>query len=156
MAQALATRISKERPLVIPTTSRKVLVVVGSANAVSHEQCDAVEGIAGVTVLRTPIARTQDSSGTLHNLVQDAASALKTGDFGAVIATGGDTMEAILDGLGIHCIALSGEVETGFPVGLSDHAGQPLILGMKAGGFGTADTLANAVKHLTKLKERTA
>ncbi|MEP1614493.1 MAG: four-carbon acid sugar kinase family protein [Roseobacter sp.] len=156
MAQALAKRISKERPLVVPTTARKVLVVVGSANAVSHEQCDLVEGIAGVTVLRAPIARTQDSSGTLHNLVQDAARALETGDYGSVIATGGDTMEAILDSLGIHSFALSGEVEAGFPVGLSQYAGQPLILGVKAGGFGTADTLTNAVKHLTKLKERTA
>ncbi|MEO9652253.1 MAG: four-carbon acid sugar kinase family protein [Roseobacter sp.] len=156
MAQALAMRISKERPLGVPTTARKVLVVVGSANAVSHEQCDLVEGIAGVTVLRAPIARTQDSSGTLHNLVQDAARALETGDYGSVIATGGDTMEAILDGLGIHSFELSGEVEAGFPVGLSEHGGQPLILGMKAGGFGTADTLANAINHLTKLKERTA
>ena len=156
MAQALAKRISKERPLVVPTTSRKVLVVVGSANAVSHEQCDLVEKVSGITVLRTPVARTQDSSTTLHNLVQTAVRTLETGDYGAVIATGGDTMEAILNGLGIHCFALSGEVEAGFPVGLSDYAGQPLILGMKAGGFGSADTLANAVKHLTKLKERTA
>lgn len=156
MAQALATRITKERPLVIPTTSRKVLVVVGSANPVSHDQCDRVEKVSGITVLRTPVARVQDSSATLHNLVQAAIRALETGDFGAVIATGGDTMEAILDGLGVHSFALCCEVEAGFPVGLSEHAGQPLILGMKAGGFGSADTLANAVKYLTKLKERTA
>jgi len=81
---------------------------------------------------------------------------LETDAFGAVIATGGDTMEAILDGLGIHRFTLSGEVESGFPIGLSDHGGRPLILGMKAGGFGTVDTLANAAKHLTKFKELTA
>ncbi|MEP3145556.1 four-carbon acid sugar kinase family protein [Qipengyuania citrea] len=156
MAQALAARISSERPPVVPTTSRKVLVVVGSANAVSHEQCDLVEKVLGISVLRAPTARTQDSPGTLHKLVQAAISALETGDFGAVIATGGDTMEAILDGLGIHCFTLSGEFEAGFPVGLSSHGGRPLILGMKAGGFGTADTLANAAKHLTKFKEPTA
>lgn len=156
MAQALAARISNERSSVVPTTSRKVLVVVGSANPVSHKQCDLVEKVSGITVFRAPVARRQDSLDTLHNLVQAAIRALETGEFGAVIATGGDTMEAILDGLGIHCFALSGEVEAGFPVGLSEHAGQPLVLGMKAGGFGTADTLANAVKHLNKLKERTA
>lgn len=156
MAQALAARISNERPPVVPTTSRKVLVVVGSANTVSHEQCDLVEKVSGITVLRAPVARTKDSSGTLHKLVQAAISALETGDYGSVIATGGDTMEAILDGLGIHCFTLSGEVEAGFPVGLSNHGGRPLILGMKAGGFGTADTLANAAKHLTKFKEPTA
>jgi uncharacterized protein YgbK (DUF1537 family) len=156
MAQALAARISIERPQVIPTTSRKILVVVGSANAVSHEQCDLVENAQGVTVLRAPAARTPDSSGTLHKLVQAAISALETGDYGSVIATGGDTMQAILDGLGIHCFTLCGEVEAGFPVGLSDHVGQPLILGMKAGGFGTAETLVNAAKHLAKFKEPTA
>lgn len=156
MAQALTARISNERSPVGPTTSRKVLVVVGSANPVSHEQCDLIEKISGITVLRAPVARTQDSSDTLHKLVQAAIRALNSGGFGAVIATGGDTMEAILDGLGIHCFALSGEIEAGFPVGLSDHNGQPLILGMKAGGFGTARTLANASKHLFKFKELTA
>ncbi|WP_216825822.1 nucleotide-binding domain containing protein [Ruegeria sp. EL01] len=153
--RALAARISDERPPTVPTTSRKVLIVVGSANAVSHKQCDLVEKVSGITVLRASIARTKDSSGTLHRLVQAAISALETEEYGSVIATGGDTMEAILDGLGIHCFKLSGEVEAGFPVGLSSHGGRPLILAMKAGGFGTADTLANAAKHLIKFKEPT-
>lgn len=156
MAQALAARISNEHAPVVPTTSCKVLVVVGSANAVSHEQCDLVEKVSGITVLRAPADRTQDSSDTLHKLVQAAIKALKSDDFGAVIATGGDTMEAILDSLGIHRFALSGEIAAGFPVGLSDHGGRPLILGMKAGGFGTADTLVNAAKHLAEFREPTA
>ena len=156
MAQALAARILSESPQLVPTTSRKVLIVVGSANAVSHEQCDLAEKVSDITVLRTPVTRTQDSSGTLQKLVQAAISALETGEYGSVIATGGDTMEAILDGLGIHCFRLSGEVEAGFPIGLSDHGGQPLILGMKAGGFGTANTLVNAAQHFAQSKEPTA
>lgn len=153
MGRALAARFPNTCPPVVPTTSRNVLIVVGSANAVSHEQCGLVEKVSGIAVLRAPITRTKDSSGTLHKLVETAINTLETGDYGSVIATGGDTMEAVLDGLGIHCFTLSGEVEAGFPVGLSSHGGRPLILGMKAGGFGTAETLANAAKHITKFKE---
>lgn len=84
MALALAARISNERPSVIPTTARRVQIVVGSANAVSHEQCELVEKVSGVTVLRAPVTRTLDSSGTLQKLVQAAINALETGKCGSV------------------------------------------------------------------------
>lgn len=156
MARALAARVPYDSPPALPTTKLKVLVVVGSANATSHEQSEVVAGVSGVTVLRAPLIRTRDSAQALHTLVQTAIKALNTGDYGAVIATGGDTMEAVINALGINGFALTGEVEAGFPIGMSDLDGQPFILGMKAGGFGRPNTLANAAQRLIHIKETVA
>lgn len=153
MAQALAARFPEASRSSRTSTSREVLIVVGSANSVSHEQADAVEKLSGFKLLRAPLDRTSDSASTLSTLTQKAVSALRTRRYGAVLATGGDTMEAILDALGIDCFWLAGEVEPGFPIGVADHGGQCLILGMKAGGFGNSETLVHAAKHLTSNRE---
>lgn len=130
-----------------------VLLVVGSANRVSHAQADRVEGKAGITVLRAPTARVADVAGTLARLTEDAVAAIRTGRYGTVLATGGDTMEAILNGLDVAAFDLTGEIEIGFPTAVVTFQGRPLKLGMKAGGFGQIDTLLRAARQLTKLWE---
>jgi 4-hydroxythreonine-4-phosphate dehydrogenase len=62
---------------------------------------------------------------------------------GGVVATGGDTAAALLRHWGISGLRLVGEVEPGVPIGLA--AGpRPLIVALKAGGFGRDGTLAAA------------
>lgn len=62
---------------------------------------------------------------------------------GGVVATGGDTAAALLKHWGISGLRLIGEVETGVPIGIAIGAG-PLIVALKAGGFGHDGTLALA------------
>lgn len=126
-----------------------ILVVIGSANPRSHRQADQVEGVSGVTLLRSPAKREDDPAPLLRRIAGAAVDRLRAGAFEAVIATGGDTMEAILDLLQIREFEILHELEPGFPLGrawLDD--GRALRLAMKAGGFGGDDTLLRAVTRL--------
>jgi uncharacterized protein YgbK (DUF1537 family) len=99
--------------------------------------------------LRGPAARESDPAAVLRRIAQDAAQALQQPRFGALIATGGDTMEAVLDLLGVHEFEILQELDPGFPLGrarLGD--GRAFLLAMKAGGFGTDDALARAVVRI--------
>lgn len=131
----------------LPTCGGDVLVVVGSANAVSAEQAHLAAGGKGVSVLRAPSGRA-DPARTLAALTGRALSALETGRYGAILATGGETMEAILEALEVTCLDLAGEFEPGFPVGTAKGNGGSLTFGLKAGGFGAPDTLARAARRL--------
>jgi uncharacterized protein YgbK (DUF1537 family) len=66
-----------------------------------------------------------------------------------LIATGGDTMEAVLDLLDVHEFEILEELDPGFPLGRARLAdGRAFLLAMKAGGFGTDDALVRAVARL--------
>jgi len=155
MAHALAKRFAPEsrRPTMPVRCQGRLLVVVGSANGVSHRQADAVRGRRDITVLRAPVGRGDNPARVLAALTGNAALALGEGTFGALLATGGDTMNAILDSLEIGQFDLLGEIEPGFPIGLAQLAGRKLLLGMKAGGFGNDDTLASAADRLIGQEE---
>ncbi|PYG27361.1 nucleotide-binding domain containing protein [Pelagimonas varians] len=151
LARALAERFRTGRSVSRQSLAVKgaVLVVVGSANQVSHRQAAAIESNAA-KLLVAPSGRHTDPKVVLERLVDDAAEQLATGGFGAVIATGGDTMEAILDRTGTCTFNLLGEIEPGFPVGSAEIGGRVVLLGMKAGGFGDDATLKRAVQRLSK------
>ena len=151
MAMALSRLMVpvKLPPPPLAAIDRDVLVVIGSANRRSHLQADRLHGVAGATLLRGPVAREPDPAAVLRRLAGDAAQALRGGRFGAVIATGGDTMEAILDILGVREFEVLQELDPGFPLAralLGD--GRQLLLAMKAGGFGDDDALAGAVERI--------
>ena len=150
LARALVKRFAPEtRPQAISARCEgKLLVVVGSANELSHRQADAVRGRDDVTVLRAPLGRSHNAAKVLAALTGNAAFALGDGTFGALLATGGDTMNAILDRLGVRQFQLLGEIEPGFPIGLAQLAARSLLLGLKAGGFGSEDTLLRAADWL--------
>ena len=69
------------------------------------------------------------------------------GTFGALVATGGDTVYALLSKLGVHGIQLLDEVEPGVPMGLTIGAVSiPVVT--KAGAFGNANTLRRSLERL--------
>jgi uncharacterized protein YgbK (DUF1537 family) len=73
---------------------------------------------------------------------------------GGVVATGGDTAAALLEHWGIGGLRLIGEVETGVPIGIATGA-KPLIVALKAGGFGHDATLALARTAVRSLRRCT-
>jgi D-threonate/D-erythronate kinase len=67
--------------------------------------------------------------------------------FGAVIATGGDTVYALLSKFGVHSIRLLDEVEPGVPLGITVGAVSiPIVT--KAGAFGDAQSLRRSLERL--------
>lgn len=154
MAAALAKRFAPAgKPCELAAeASGDVLVAIGSANPRSHRQADRIAQESGVTLLRAPLARHDDPAAVLRQIAQHAAERLRGGGFGAVIATGGDTMEAILDRLDIQAFEILWEIEPGFPLGraaLDD--GRNLLIAMKAGGFGDDDALSRAIAQLRQI-----
>lgn len=144
-------------------TGERVLIVVGSANPISHAQCDTLRaqgvpvvtdmadapGDAPILCLHAPLQRREDAGAVLADLAGQSAGALTRHDYNVVIATGGETMAAILDRIGIVSFTLIRELEPGFPVGRAERSdGTPLTIAMKAGGFGSPATLVRAAGAL--------
>jgi uncharacterized protein YgbK (DUF1537 family) len=157
MALALARRFvpyasfasADASPPSIDGIGSDVLIAIGSANPRSHQQADQVREIRGVTLLRVPGARESAPAAVLRRIAEDAAREFQHPRFGALIATGGDTMEAVLDLLDVHEFEILQEIDPGFPLGRARLAdGRLFLLAMKAGGFGTDDALVRAVARL--------
>ena len=165
LATALAGLLPQAaHPVTPPKPAKRLLIVAGSANPVTHAQCDYLAK-AGIPVFTNPatapdepvlcltVPRQRLASPPLTAVVKQAADWLRSGRFDAVVATGGETMAAILAQLGIDRFHLTGEIEPGFPIGSAIHAGRTLVLAMKAGGFGKSDTLLRAARTLYHEKD---
>lgn len=107
---------------------------------------------AEVALLRAPLLRESNPAVVLQLLAQEAAYTLSKPRFGSLIATGGDTMAAILDLLDIREFEILQELAPGFPLGRAIlPQGRALLLAMKAGGFGRDDALEHALMRLRDL-----
>lgn len=151
MAGALARRLASATgpAAAMAVAADKILVVIGTANLRSHGQAGALRGVSGVTVLRSPDEPRDDPAAVLSWIADAAAARIRNGAVGAVIATGGDTMEAIMQRLNIGEFEVLRELEPGFPLGRAvDENNRPLLVAMKAGGFGDDGTLLRAVAQL--------
>jgi D-threonate/D-erythronate kinase len=159
---SLVPAVPDGRPVTGKAAGR-VLIVAGSANPVTRAQCETLRaqgvpvvtavadapGDARVICLRAPLQRQENASAVMANLAGQAAGAVVRHDYDAVIATGGETMAAILDRLGISRFFLTRELEPGFPVGRAERAdGTSLTIAMKAGGFGSPSALLDAARDL--------
>jgi 4-hydroxythreonine-4-phosphate dehydrogenase len=71
---------------------------------------------------------------------------------GALVATGGETARAVLDGWGIARLRLRGEVETGVAFSIADNWRRALPVVTKAGGFGGPDVLLDCRRFLQELE----
>jgi len=70
---------------------------------------------------------------------------------GALVASGGETARAILDGWGIHSLRMIGEVEPGLPFALTERWSRSLPVLTKAGAFGSPHTLLRCCQFLRTL-----
>lgn len=150
MAQSLAKIIApKTKPINSTQLANKILVVVGSANAISQKQASLLGDVDHVHCLMSPSERQNNPKQILNKLCQQAIDKIQNEGFDALIATGGDTMEALLDELNIQQFQLVDELEAGFSMGIAEMtSGRPLAIAMKAGGFGTPETLLAATQKL--------
>lgn len=154
MASALARRlVPAANPIAsVEPIDGDILVVIGSANPRSHRQADRIQQARGVMLMRGPSEREDNPTSVLHRIAADAAQDIRTLRFGALIATGGDTMEAILDRLGVREFEILQELDSGFPLGRATFgSGQELLLAMKAGGFGDEEALQRAITQLREI-----
>jgi uncharacterized protein YgbK (DUF1537 family) len=154
MAMALRKRFVQRETTPPPShvVLGDTLVVIGSANPRSQRQADHLALSERVTLLRAPLVRESNPVAVLQHLALVAAHALHDPRFGALLATGGDTMEAILDLLDIREFEILQELGAGFPLGRAIlQQGRTLLLAMKAGGFGRDDALEHALMQLRAL-----
>lgn len=151
IAQALARTLGSHttQPDETSVACDTILVASGSANPVSHLQADRLVGVDGVTLIRAPRDRVGEPQDVLAQVADSAASFVRSRKIDLLVATGGDTLEAILDILNVFSFQLLDELEPGFPLGrakLSD--GRVLLIAMKAGGFGDEGTLVRVIARL--------
>jgi uncharacterized protein YgbK (DUF1537 family) len=85
----------------------------------------------------------------VHGLAQVTSRLVYEGWISGVVATGGDTSNALCKALGAQALEILGEVEAGIPI-LRVVGEQTLPLVTKAGGFGSPAAIADA---LTKVKQ---
>ncbi|HEX5837410.1 MAG TPA: four-carbon acid sugar kinase family protein [Anaerolineales bacterium] len=82
-------------------------------------------------------------------LAQVGSRLVSEGQISGIVATGGDTANALCNALGAQALEILGEVEAGIPI-MRLLGAQSLPLVTKAGGFGSSAALADA---LVKVKQ---
>lgn len=112
------------------------------------DRADEIAPDAGLACLMAPATARADPAAVLAALVRQAMLALASHRFDGLIATGGDTLAALLDALAIDAFTLTCELAPGFPAGTADCAGRQLAIAMKAGGFGGPEALRDAAWRL--------
>jgi uncharacterized protein YgbK (DUF1537 family) len=159
--------------------SEPVLITVGSCTSKSQTQFSQLREVAGLqcfplgpeeleteAISQRELRRVLDSG-------EDLAVAWNTGGtfpdaakpselfarllaplldlVGALVVTGGETCRALLERTGAKRLQLLDELEPGVSLGFVS-APRPLLVVVKAGGFGDPDTLRNAYTFLRKMR----
>ena len=94
----------------------------------------------------------QVAAAVADRLAEATVTLCQTLPIRALVLTGGDTARAIATQLGAAGISLTGEVVPGMPVGRllgGDLDGSPVVT--KAGGFGDAEALLLATRHIQQI-----
>lgn len=166
LAMALASRQQTTRQPLSISASNRILIVIGSANAVSRNQIDylQIRGIpivlnardipsnAIIVCLVAPPVRQEKHRDVMSVLTREAIIALGVRDYDVLIASGGETMASILKASGVKEIKPAGELAPGFPCGHMYIKNRKMMLAMKAGGLGSDDMLWKAVSRFSALK----
>ena len=85
----------------------------------------------------------------VHGLAQAGSRLVREGRISGIVATGGDTANALCNALGAQALEILGEVEAGIPI-MRLLGEQSLPLVTKAGGFGSPAAIGDA---LVKVKQ---
>jgi D-threonate/D-erythronate kinase len=159
--------------------SEHVLVAVGSFTTNSQTQFAELRGVTGLrcfllgpeeleteAILRPELTRLLDSGQdlavginagvTFPNVAKPSELLARLlvpllGRVGALVVTGGETCRALLERIGAQKLQLLDELEPGVSLGFVSAPG-PLLVVVKAGGFGDPDTLQNAYRFLKKMR----
>jgi uncharacterized protein YgbK (DUF1537 family) len=91
----------------------------------------------------------QVAQSIVHGLAQVASRLVHEGWISGIVATGGDTANALCNALGAAALEILGEVEAGIPI-MRLLGEQSLPLVTKAGGFGSPAAIGDA---LVKVKQ---
>jgi uncharacterized protein YgbK (DUF1537 family) len=103
-----------------------------------------------VVMLRAPSVAScpvQDPDQVAIALAESTSSLLAAGPTALLLATGGDTVLAVLNELGVEVIQVCGEIMPGIVHGLIDTRHGPLRLVTKAGGFGSRQLFCTVIDH---------
>lgn len=159
--------------------SELILIAVGSFTTNSQTQFSKLRGVAGLRCfllgpkeLGAP-AILQPVLGQVLDSGQDLAVAIEAGApfpeaakpsqllgsllapflnrVGALVVTGGETCRALLECIGAQKLQLLDELEPGVSLGFVS-APRPLLVVVKAGGFGGRNTLQDSYRFLKKIR----
>jgi uncharacterized protein YgbK (DUF1537 family) len=134
-----------------------VLVLCGSLHPTAHRQMDALQEQLtrdDFWLLATPAALQNGwaSVAPAQAIAQHAAAWLQTHTAAGVVIVGGDTLESFLSATHARGIDLERTLAAGVPLGrVSGGPCNGLRIASKAGGFGDADTLVQAVRFVRQL-----
>jgi uncharacterized protein YgbK (DUF1537 family) len=147
------------------TESGRVLLVIGSANAVTERQLNHLLQFRPVVTLEAGAiidreALRSDSHvllrvkpGSIADYFIGVLSALLGERLRGLVLSGGDTAEAVMRCLNASGIRLGGEVVPGVPWGhIIGGAAAGFPVATKSGGFGADEALVKAVDFLEKLR----
>lgn len=98
---------------------------------------------------RLNLSAAQVAQQIVHGLAKSARRLVQENRVSGIVATGGDTANALCDALGAQALEILGEVEAGIPI-MRLLGEQSLPLVTKAGGFGSPAAMQGAlekVKH---------
>jgi D-threonate/D-erythronate kinase len=167
-------RISVPRNL-----GKLILIAVGSFAQNSQTQFSKLRGVAGLrsflvgpeefsprSILRLELERVLDAGQDLAvgiNPDVEFSDSIKPSNLlasllvpamdriGALVVTGGETCRALLESIGAKRLQLLDELEPGVALGLVPLP-RPMLVVVKAGGFGDEATLLNAYSFLKKIR----
>nr|WP_314073800.1 four-carbon acid sugar kinase family protein [uncultured Roseococcus sp.] len=142
-SQAGATRLAEEGDLRTALVSTAMLR--GGPDAWKATRRSVQETLSRGQDVMVTIA---GQDGIDPTLVRDFGALLLDARLGGLIATGGGTARALLEGQGATSLTMVDEVEPGVPLGLAGHL--PVIT--KAGAFGDAGTLGRCLTYLRRLR----
>jgi uncharacterized protein YgbK (DUF1537 family) len=170
LARALIRALwPQARPCPAPTSPAPALLVIGSRDPITLAQVDRLRLTRVVDWRAAPNGHLVDRRGLRATLgvlqlvpgeepVQPARAAsdlaravlewaLDTGHVSTLVASGGETAQALMAALGADRIVVTGMPLPGIAQGLIGAAGRaPLHLFTKSGGFGDVDTLVRLTK----------
>ena len=123
-------------------------VVEAPAGRLDARAVARAAGSARAALLRVPASPRGDPGTVVRSFAGGVRSAVErlggAGRLAALVATGGDTVEAILDAFDVAALDVLGEFRPGIPVSRgAAPGGTDLTLVSKAGGFGAPDLFAD-------------
>jgi uncharacterized protein YgbK (DUF1537 family) len=120
------------------------LAQINDLTAPVHDVPPCRRAISLPIVLRSIESLSGSDSVATRRFAELVRDAIAEGEPDTLVASGGDTALAILDGMGSGVIYPQGEAAPGLPWFLIERPGQPNIrCVVKSGGFGDVDALAN-------------